>query len=46
MLHKPLQTMGKRDSEYSLKEVIELDEGFFSTEIDEDEKDRLLKKRA
>ena len=44
MLHKLRQAMGKRDSEYSLKEVIELDEGFFSTEIDEDEKDKPLKR--
>jgi len=44
MLHKLRQAMGRRDSEYPLKEVIELDEGFFSTEIDEDEKDKPLKR--
>jgi len=44
MLHKLRQAMGRRDSEYSLKEVIELDEGFFSTEIEEDEKDKPLKR--
>ena len=36
--------MGKRDSIYLLKEVIELDEGFFSTEIDKEEKDKPLKR--
>ena len=36
--------MGKRDSEYLLEDVIELDEGFFTTEIDEDEKDKPLKR--
>ena len=29
MLHKLRLSMGKRDAEYTLKEVIELDEGFF-----------------
>jgi hypothetical protein len=36
--------MGKRDELYALSEVIELDEGFFSTETDEDEKDKPLKR--
>ena len=36
--------MGKRDSKYSLEEAIELDEGFFTTEIDENEKDKPLKR--
>ena len=44
MLHKLRLAMGKRDAEYSLKEVIELDEAFFSTEIDEEEKDKPLKR--
>jgi DNA-directed RNA polymerase subunit RPC12/RpoP len=44
MLHKLRQAMGRRDSEYSLKEVIEIDEGFFSTEIDQDEKNKPLKR--
>jgi hypothetical protein len=29
MLHKLRLAMGKRDTEYELKEIIELDEGFF-----------------
>lgn len=44
MLHKLRLAMGKRDAEYSLQEVIELDEGFFSTEIDEQEKGKPLKR--
>lgn len=44
MLHKLRLVMGKRDAEYSLKEVIEIDEGFFSTEIPEDQKDQPLKR--
>jgi len=44
MLHKLRMAMGKRDSRYCLKEVIELDEGFFSTEMDEQEKDKPLKR--
>jgi len=44
MLHKLRQVMGKRDARYQLSEVIELDEGFFSTEMEESEKDRPLKR--
>ena len=44
MLHKLRMAMGKRDELYTLSDVIELDEGFFSTEIDQEEKDRLLKR--
>lgn len=44
MLHKLRQAMGRRDAKYSLKEVIELDEGFFSTEIDDNQKDKPLKR--
>jgi len=44
MLHKLRMAMGKRDSRYWLKEVIELDEGFFSTEMDEEEKGKPLKR--
>ena len=36
--------MGLRDSQYKLQEVIELDEGFFSTEMEESEKDKPLKR--
>ena len=35
--------MGKRDEMYSLSGVIELDEGFFSTETPDDEKKKPLK---
>lgn len=44
LLHKLRMIMGKRDEQYTLSDVIELDEGFFSTEIDEDEKDKPLKR--
>ena len=44
MLHRLRQIMGKRDELYILSEVIELDEGFFSTETDDDEKDQPLKR--
>lgn len=44
MLHKLRLIMGKRDEQYSLSGVIELDEGFFSTEVDEDERDKPLKR--
>jgi hypothetical protein len=44
MLHKLRQIMGKRDEQYSLTDVIELDEVFFSTEVEEDEKDKPLKR--
>ncbi|KAA6305373.1 hypothetical protein EZS27_042974 [termite gut metagenome] len=44
MLHKLRGIMGKRDEQYSLSGVIELDEGFFSTETNNDEKQRPLKR--
>ena len=44
MFHKLLLTMEKRDAEYDLKEIIELDEGFFSTEMGEEEKSKSLKR--
>jgi ribosomal protein S8E len=44
MLHKLRLAMGKRDAEYDLKEIIELDEGFFSTEMEEEEKSKPLKR--
>lgn len=44
MLHKLRLAMGKRDSEYQLSDVLELDEGFFSTEIEESEKGKPLKR--
>jgi transposase-like protein len=44
MVHKLRQAMGKRDAAYSLCGVLELDEGFFSTEIEDDEKEKPLKR--
>lgn len=44
MLHKLRLAMGKRDARYSLKEVVEINEGFFSIEIEEQEKDKPLKR--
>lgn len=44
LLHKLRPVMGKRDELYSLSGVIELDEGFFSTEISDDEKQKPLKR--
>lgn len=44
MLHKLRSAMGKRDGEYVLAGRIELDEGYFSTEIPEREKDKPLKR--
>ena len=44
MLHKLRSVMGKRDAQYTLSGVIELDEGFFSTETPGDEKDKPLKR--
>ncbi len=35
MLHKLRSAMGKRDMEYKMKGLIELDEGFFTTEVAE-----------
>ena len=44
MLHKLRQVMGKRDGEYELSGVIELDEGFFTTIKPEEENDKPLKR--
>ena len=44
MLHKLRQVMGMRDTCYPLSEVIELEEGFFSTEIQDNDKDKPLKR--
>lgn len=44
MLHKLRAVMGKRDEQYSLSGVIELDEGFFSTETPDQDKDKPLKR--
>lgn len=44
MLHKLRAVMGKRDDKYKLTGQIELDEGFFSTETKDEEKDKPLKR--
>jgi hypothetical protein len=44
MLHKLRAAMDNRDELYKLSGVIELDEGFFSTEISKNEKDATLKR--
>ncbi|HKL34589.1 MAG TPA: IS1595 family transposase [Tangfeifania sp.] len=44
MVHKLRNSMGKRDGEYVLAGRIELDEGYFSTEVPEEEKNQLLKR--
>jgi len=44
MVHKLRQSMGKRDGEYVLAGRIELDEGYFSTEIPNEEKGKPLKR--
>ena len=44
MLHKLRQVMGMRDARYQLEGVVELDEGFFSTEVGDSEKDKPLKR--
>lgn len=44
LLHKLRLAMGKRDARHQLKGVVELDEGFFSTEIKEEEKDEKIKR--
>jgi len=44
MVHKLRQSMGKRDGEYILAGRIELDEGYFATEIPNNEKDKPLKR--
>ena len=44
MLHKLRLAMGKRDEQYKLSGVVELDEGFFTTETPEDEKGKHKKR--
>jgi hypothetical protein len=44
MLHKLRDAMGKRDGEYILAGRIELDEGYFSTEKSQSEKEKPLKR--
>ncbi len=42
MVHKLRLVMGKRDENYTLSGMLELDDGFFSTEIKEDQKNKHL----
>lgn len=44
MVHKLREAMGKRDGEYVLAGRIELDEGYFSTEVPEDKKEEDIKR--
>lgn len=44
MVHKLRAVMGKRDEQYVLAGAIELDEGFFSTEIPKEKKQEKLKR--
>ena len=44
MLHKLREVMGRRDGEYELSGIIELDEGFFSTVKPDNEKNKPLKR--
>ena len=44
MMHKLRSVMGERDAEYKLKSTIELDEGYFTTDLEEKEKDKPLKR--
>ena len=46
MMHKLRSVMGKRDDKYTLKGSIELDEGFFSTETPDAQKQEKLKAGA
>ncbi|KAA6306255.1 hypothetical protein EZS27_042089, partial [termite gut metagenome] len=44
LLHKLRMAMGKRDEQYTLSGILELDEGFFSTEKNEEDKRKPLKR--
>lgn len=44
MLHKLRLAMGKRDERYDLSGQIELDEGYFTTTVSDEEKDKPLKR--
>lgn len=44
MLYRLRCAMGKRDAEYKVCGMVELDEGFFSTEIPDQEKDKPLRR--
>lgn len=44
LLHKLRKAMGRRDAEYEFCGMVELDEGFFSTEVPDGEKGKPLKR--
>ncbi|KAA6342869.1 hypothetical protein EZS27_009420 [termite gut metagenome] len=44
LLHKLRMAVGKRDEQYALSGILELDEGFFSTEMNEEDKRKPLKR--
>ena len=44
MLHKLRAIMGQRDAQYNLSGIMELDEGYFTTQIPEAEKQKPLKR--
>lgn len=44
MVNKLRDVMGKRDDEYQLKDAVELDDAFFTTEISIENKDKPLKR--
>lgn len=46
LIHKLRSIMGKRDNRYTLNGSIEIDEGFFTTEIPAEEKEKPLKRGA
>jgi hypothetical protein len=46
LFHKIRSTMGKRDDLYTICGNIEFDEGFFTTQVEESEKDKPLKAGA
>jgi hypothetical protein len=46
LMHKLRSVMGKRDNQYNICGNIEFDEGFFTTEIPEDQKEEKLKAGA
>lgn len=44
ILHKLRQAMGSRDEQYKLEGMLELDDGFFSTDVEEENKEEPLKR--
>jgi transposase-like protein len=46
MVHKLRKAMGKRDARYTLEDMIEMDEGYFTVESSEIEKDKGIRGRG